>query len=117
MVSRAVPRLSVASQLLLGLFFLLGGKERKARRETNRKRRKAHPDSVKVFDARVLLGAIVGAHMDAIIQLLEALLPRIVGVTVVRCRELKLARRGVHQRSVVLKDRLVEAFPVGFFSH
>lgn len=65
-----------------------------------------------MFDARILLGAIVGAHVDAVVELTEALLPGVVGVALVGRDKLELAGRGVHQRRVVLEHRLVQTFPV-----
>lgn len=65
-----------------------------------------------MLDARILLGAVVGAHVDAVVELPEALLPRVVGVALVGRHELELTRRRVHQRRVVLEHRLVKAFPV-----
>lgn len=62
-----------------------------------------HPDCVKVFDPRVLLGAVVGAHVDAVVELPEAFLPRVVGVALVGRDELELAGRRVHQGCVELE--------------
>lgn len=66
-----------------------------------------YPYSIEVFDTRVLLGAVVGPHVDAVVELAEALLPRVVGVTLVHRYEVELARRGVHQRRIVFEHRLV----------
>lgn len=65
-----------------------------------------------MFDARILLGAMVCAHVDAVVELPEALLPGIVCIALVGRDELELARRGMHKRSVVLEHRLVETLPV-----
>lgn len=65
-----------------------------------------------MFNTRVLLGTVVGSHVNAVVELPEAFLPRIVGVALVGRYELELARRGVHQWHVVLKHRLVQTFPV-----
>lgn len=63
----------------------------------------AHPNSVKVLDPRVLLGTVVGAHVNAVVQLPEALLPRIIRLAVVCRYKLELARGWVHQRSIILE--------------
>lgn len=62
-----------------------------------------HPDCVKVFDTRVFLGAVVGPHVNAVVELPEAFLPRVVRVALVRRYELELAWGGVHQGHVILK--------------
>lgn len=64
-----------------------------------------------MLNSGVFLWTIVGAHMYSIVQLPEALLPRIVSITFVWSDKLKLARGGVHQWCVIFKHRLVQTFP------
>lgn len=42
-----------------------------------------NPNSIKMLDARVLLGTVVGSHMYAVVKLPETFLPRIVSVALV----------------------------------
>lgn len=71
-----------------------------------------HPNCVKMFNTRVLLGTVVGSHVNAVVELPKAFLPRVVGVALVGSYELELARRRMHQWHIVLKHRLVQTFPV-----
>jgi dTDP-D-glucose 4,6-dehydratase len=69
-----------------------------------------------MFDSGILLGAIVGSHVYTVVQLPEALLPRIVRVALISGHKLELTGRGVHQRCVIFKHRLIQAFPDGHYN-